>query len=79
LTIIRILVHLQIMIVCVCRSLNCAKVRDAIASGARTPAQVHAHHATTINCGKCGPSICAMLRERGAAREHRPQPLLAAE
>jgi bacterioferritin-associated ferredoxin len=53
------------MIICVCRSLNTAKVNDAIAAGARSPAQVHAHHDTTINCGKCCETVCGMLRERG--------------
>jgi bacterioferritin-associated ferredoxin len=51
------------MIICVCRSLNCRDVRAAIHAGARSPAQVHAHHGTTINCGKCSESVCEMLRE----------------
>jgi bacterioferritin-associated ferredoxin len=54
-----------LMIICVCRSLNCRDVREAIDAGARSPAQVHAHHGTTINCGKCSPVVCDMLR-----REH---------
>ena len=63
------------MIICVCRALNTAKVNDAIAAGARSPAQVHRHHDTTINCGKCCETVCGMIREQscggeiGAARQ----------
>ena len=56
---------MALMIICVCRGLNTAKVNDAIAAGARSPAQVHAHHDTKINCGKCCETVCGMLRERG--------------
>jgi bacterioferritin-associated ferredoxin len=52
------------MIVCVCRGLNTSKVNDAIAAGARSPAQVHRHHDTTINCGKCCETVCGMIREQ---------------
>jgi len=54
------------MIVCVCRSLNTGKVHDAIVAGARSPAQVHRHHETTINCGKCCETVCDMIRELAA-------------
>jgi bacterioferritin-associated ferredoxin len=54
------------MIICVCRGLNTAKVNDAIAAGARSPAQVHAFHDTTINCGKCCETVCGMLRDKAA-------------
>ena len=52
------------MIICVCRGLNTAKVAEAIDAGARSPAQVHRHHNTTINCGKCCETVCSMLRDR---------------
>jgi bacterioferritin-associated ferredoxin len=55
------------MIICVCRALNSSKVAEAIDAGARSPAQVHRHHGTTINCGKCVEDVCGMLRERGSA------------
>ena len=67
------------MIICVCRGLNTSKVSDAIAAGARSPRAVHAHHATTINCGKCCETVCGMIREQvdaDAASEHM---LVAAE
>ncbi|MEZ6028864.1 MAG: (2Fe-2S)-binding protein [Hyphomonadaceae bacterium] len=68
------------MIVCVCRGLNTSKVNDAIAAGARSPAQVHRHHETTINCGKCCETVCGMIREQdvlcGRADTHQ---LIAAE
>jgi bacterioferritin-associated ferredoxin len=67
------------MIVCICRGLNTTKVSDAIAAGARSPAQVHAHHGQKINCGKCCDVVCGMIRD---ARDQ-PQPcepkLVAAE
>jgi bacterioferritin-associated ferredoxin len=53
------------MIVCLCRGLNTSKVVEAIQAGARSPAQVHRHHNTTINCGKCSETVCDMLRECG--------------
>lgn len=53
------------MIICVCRGLNTTKVAEAIEAGARSPAQVHRHHNTTINCGKCAETLCDMLRECG--------------
>ena len=55
------------MIICVCRGLNTTKVNDAIAAGARSPAQVHRHHETTINCGKCSETVCSMIREQACA------------
>jgi bacterioferritin-associated ferredoxin len=66
------------MIVCVCRSLNTSKVNDAIAAGARSPAQVHRHHDTTINCGKCCETVCGMIREQCAGANDARQ-LVAAE
>ncbi|MDZ4760177.1 MAG: (2Fe-2S)-binding protein [Alphaproteobacteria bacterium] len=52
------------MIICVCRSLNTAKVAAAISAGARSPAQVHTYHDTTINCGKCCETVCEMIHDK---------------
>jgi bacterioferritin-associated ferredoxin len=80
LTISRKLLQIIRMIICVCRGLNTSKVNDAIAAGARSPAQVHRHHATTINCGKCCETVCGMIREAGANDGCAgDQPLMAAE
>jgi bacterioferritin-associated ferredoxin len=57
------------MIICVCRALNTAKVNDAIAAGARSPAQVHRHHDTTINCGKCCETVCGMIRDQSCSND----------
>jgi bacterioferritin-associated ferredoxin len=65
------------MIICVCRGLNTAKVNDAIAAGARSPAQVHAHHQTRINCGKCCETVCEMIRDKSAA-DGKVEPMLVA-
>ena len=79
-TINRKLLQIVLMIICVCRALNTSKVNDAIAAGARSPAQVHRHHDTTINCGKCCETVCGMIREQvsmsGCADERQ---LVAAE
>ena len=57
-----------------------AAMHDAIAAGARSPAQVHRHHDTTINCGKCCETVCGMIREAGANDACSPQhALMAAE
>jgi bacterioferritin-associated ferredoxin len=69
-----------LMIICVCRSLNTSKVSEAIAAGARSPRAVHAHHDTTINCGKCCETVCGMIRERcGADACDTHEMLVAAE
>jgi bacterioferritin-associated ferredoxin len=73
------LVQIVLMIICVCRALNTAKVNDAIAAGARSPAQVHRHHDTTINCGKCCETVCGMIREQSDASCADQRQLVAAE
>ena len=60
------LLQLVLMIICVCRGLNTSKVNDAIAAGARSPRAVHAHHQTTINCGKCCETVCGMIRDQAS-------------
>jgi bacterioferritin-associated ferredoxin len=68
------------MIICVCRGLNTSKVNDAIAAGARSPAQVHRHHDTTINCGKCCETVCGMIRDQSAGEScMSPRMMVAAE
>jgi bacterioferritin-associated ferredoxin len=67
------------MIICVCRNLNTEKVSDAIAAGARSPAQVHRHHGVTMNCGKCCETVCDMLRGCGATAQQDAGMLVAAE
>lgn len=67
------------MIVCICRGLNTTKVKDAVAAGARSPAQVHAHHGATINCGKCCETMCGMIREAKSEACPAPRQLVAAE
>jgi len=54
-------------------------VNDAIAAGARSPAQVHRHHDTTINCGKCCETVCGMIREQSGASCADERELVAAE
>jgi len=70
---------MALMIVCVCRGLNTTKVKDAVAAGAKSPAQVHAHHGATINCGKCCETVCGMIREHREQVACAPRMLIAAE
>ncbi len=49
------------MIICVCRRLNCSKIRDAIDAGAGSPAHVMAHHGQRFKCGSCKATISNML------------------
>jgi len=67
------------MIICVCRGLNTSKVNAAIQACARSPAQVHAHHDTTINCGKCCETVCGMIRQTRCDEAERVAALIAAE
>ncbi len=56
------------MIVCVCNRINCRSVRAAVASGARSPKDVQAHHGCRFNCGKCSSEIGDIIsREMDAA------------
>jgi len=79
LTIVRNSLHMVRMIICVCRGLNTRKVTDAIAAGARSPAQVHRHHDTTINCGKCCETVCGMIRDQDGDLSESQGMLVAAE
>jgi len=79
LTIVRKVMQIVLMIICVCRGLNTSKVNDAITAGARSPAQVHRHHSTTINCGKCCETVCGMIREQSGETCLSPQTMVAAE
>ena len=64
------------MIICICRRINDAGVRDAVDAGARSPEAVQAHHGCAFNCGKCRTTIGEMISERVEA--NLPDPLLAA-
>jgi bacterioferritin-associated ferredoxin len=79
LTIVRSSLQIARMIICVCRGLNTTKVNDAISAGARSPRAVHAHHQTTINCGKCCETVCGMIRDQSGENACQPEMLVAAE
>lgn len=70
--------QIVLMIVCVCRRLNTAAVKSAIASGARSPEAVQAHHGCGFNCGRCRPMIGTMIAE-DVEHSRRPEDLVAAE
>lgn len=79
LTSVRNYLHIILMIICVCRGLNTSKVNAAIEAGARSPAQVHAHHDTKINCGKCCETVCSMIREQSCRGAEMAVASIAAE
>jgi bacterioferritin-associated ferredoxin len=54
------------MIVCVCNNLNDARIRNAIAHGARTADDVYARCGVERNCGQCQETIEAMLESAAA-------------
>lgn len=53
-----------LMIICVCNRINCRSVREAVASGARSPKAVQAHHGCKFNCGKCSTTLGEMISEQ---------------
>ncbi|MEM9234099.1 MAG: (2Fe-2S)-binding protein [Pseudomonadota bacterium] len=69
---------MTLMIVCVCRRLNSAAVKDAISCGARSPEAVQAHHGCQFNCGRCRTTIGEMIAEDMDQRQDGQQ-LIAAE
>lgn len=54
------------MLVCHCAVVNDARVREAIASGAQTIAEVTALCDAGGGCGGCRPMICRLLNDRHA-------------
>lgn len=53
--------QMVLMIICICRRLNTAKIETAVKSGARSPEDVQAFHGCAFNCGKCRPAIGEMI------------------
>jgi len=70
--------QIVLMIICICRRINEAGVREAVEAGARSPEAVQEHHGCSFNCGKCrcamGEVISETLDSRGQVLE-----LVAAE
>ncbi|WP_166930708.1 (2Fe-2S)-binding protein [Rhizomicrobium electricum] len=63
------------MIVCVCNRLSEARVRKAIADGARSANDVYAFCGVQRNCGRCQETIETMLQ---AQPERAREPVLQA-
>ncbi|MEM6626756.1 MAG: (2Fe-2S)-binding protein [Pseudomonadota bacterium] len=51
------------MIVCVCRRLNEAAVKEALSAGASSPECVQRHHGKEFNCGKCRSMMIDMIED----------------
>lgn len=56
------------MYVCICHALNDKQVKQALDSGARTPASVFRHYDRQIQCGKCVSTMRSMAAEHCANR-----------
>ena len=50
-----------IVIVCLCRNINQARVLEAIEAGAENADDVHRHHGVDVNCGCCLDAIDDMI------------------
>jgi bacterioferritin-associated ferredoxin len=55
------------MIVCMCNRVTDAKIKAAIAAGAKTPAEVFKLLRVQRACGQCLETITAQIAEAGAA------------
>ena len=60
------------MIVCVCKSIREAQVREAARTGARSPAQAYARVGCKAKCGSCLPFARAIIDEERAALASNP-------
>lgn len=56
------------MLVCHCKVVNEAHVREVIANGAEDEADVAAACGAGTGCGGCVPVVCRLLRECAEAR-----------
>ncbi|MEL6257795.1 MAG: (2Fe-2S)-binding protein [Pseudomonadota bacterium] len=66
------------MIICICRRLNEAAVREAVSAGAREPEAVQAHHGCAFNCGKCRTRMGEIISD-AVDKSQAPCALVAAE
>lgn len=70
------------MYVCICNTITEKQVRTAVVKGVRQADDVYAHYGRAVQCGRCLPEMCQLVRELGLKCEQ-PCPLknlpLAAE
>jgi len=57
-------------IVCACFGVGKTAISDAIAHGARTPAEIGARLKAGTNCGSCIPEMKRLIAQAGAAEQH---------
>lgn len=62
------------MYVCLCTGMNCRQLKQAVADGARTPAQLFRHHGSRPGCGRCRETMLEMLDEAAALRDATQDP-----
>ena len=55
------------MIVCICKGMSAAALRERIASGERTLAALARTTGVTTDCGTCAPAIRELLAEATGA------------
>ena len=63
------------MYVCICNTITDKQVRTAVRKGARRAQEVYAHYERSVQCGRCLPEMCQLVRDLGLNCEQ-PCPLM---
>lgn len=63
------------MILCSCANINERKVRDALAQGARTLADVQAQLGVAMACGRCREAVANEIRRHCGDEHHCAPPI----
>ncbi|MBI2393008.1 MAG: (2Fe-2S)-binding protein [Deltaproteobacteria bacterium] len=71
------------MIVCLCKGVSCGNIRNAVAQGATTVAEVGYHCGAGTDCGGCHGTIEDLIEEEleataASATGHRSLPVVRA-
>ena len=57
------------MYVCICNTITDKQVRTAVIKGVRRAEDVYAHYGRSVQCGRCLPEMCRLVRELGPHAE----------
>lgn len=66
------------MYVCLCTGMNCRQVKQAVAEGARSHAQVFLRNGLRPSCGRCRDTVVEMVREHAPCEQRAVASLPAA-
>lgn len=59
------------MYVCICNALTDRRLKEAVESGSRRPAEVYAACGCLAQCGNCVRAVLSLLRDGAAVAEPR--------